>query len=264
MSLGHCSGCDKYKKLYDNGYCGDCQAMAAGVKMGEALMNYLPFKAKLIIAGILIFGYVYYHNTSGKSPQTETRAPAETAQKSENVAPPAPIPSVAPMSVAVVKAPEEATRQQNTVVDSNGKARAENVEAYNKIKEKVKVVDEEYEAVCGNPEYAAFFLKSPCDGSTISVAQLMDRTKITQEQKDVILKWRADTDAINNELNSLIRSDGTQADKQFAAYKVSVQPEIDKYNLDFYNGVITLGEYNQSRKDLTAKFIAEKRRIYHP
>jgi hypothetical protein len=46
-------------------------------------------------------------------------------------------------------------------------------------------------------------------------------------------------------------------------YISSIQPEIDKYNLDLLKGVITWGEYNQHKKDLNIRYNAERRKIFH-
>ncbi len=54
------------------------------------------------------------------------------------------------------------------------------------------------------------------------------------------------------------------ADKRWTDYLDATQPEIEKINLDLYKGVITWGEYNQLRKDLHAKMMAEQRRIFSP
>ena len=150
------------------------------------------------------------------------------------------------------KEPEK-QNQQNT--DQIGKQRAENIEEFKKIDAKAK-------AVCDKSEYAAFFLKTPCTGNQITLVYLADNTKISQEQKDIILKYRSEIDALSNARNALLRQVGAPADKRWADYMDSLQPEIDKYNLDLYNGVITWGEYNQRRKNLTAKLMVENRNIY--
>ena len=153
------------------------------------------------------------------------------------------------------KDPRQQTQQVRT--NPNGKTRAENMETFNKINAKAR-------AVCETPEYAPLFSVSPCDGTKITIVQEVDNNKITQEQKKILLKWRSEIDSIKDERNAFFRSAGNLANKRWADYLDSVQPEIDKYNLDFYNGVITLGQYNRFRKDLTAKIIAEQRRINQP
>ncbi len=52
------------------------------------------------------------------------------------------------------------------------------------------------------------------------------------------------------------------SDVQWVDLLDSIQPEIQKYNLDFYKGQLTWGEYNQRRKDMTEKMIKEYRRIF--
>ena len=151
---------------------------------------------------------------------------------------------------------KEPEQQKQKSMAPNGKTRSENMEIFKKINEKANVV-------CSKPEYAPLLSVSPCDTTKITIAQEADNNKITQEQKDILVKWRSDMDYMN-ERNAFFRSVGTPADKRWADYIDSVHPEIDKYNLDFYNGLITLGQYNQIRKEVTAKIFAEQRRINQP
>src|SRR5450830_217550 len=108
----------------------------------------------------------------------------------------------------------EQPKQQNT--DQNSKIRDDNIKAFNKINEKLAVI-------CNKAEYADIFLKSPCNANTITIAHLADNTKITQEQKDILLKWRTDMDGVTKERNAFFRSVGTPLDIQWADYADSVQ-----------------------------------------
>jgi hypothetical protein len=130
------------------------------------------------------------------------------------------------------------------------------------LREAFKKMDAQGKAICDKPEYAPLFLKSPCSSKDISLAHLADSSKITQEQKDILLRFRSEIDAHNKARNEFGRSDGFELDRQWADYLDSIQSEIDKYNLDLYKGDITWGEYNQLRKNLTAKIAAKGREIY--
>lgn len=48
MSQGACSVCHKFKKLYDNGACGDCQAVRTGERAGELLIGFVGKMIKMI------------------------------------------------------------------------------------------------------------------------------------------------------------------------------------------------------------------------
>ena len=92
---------------------------------------------------------------------------------------------------------------------------------------------------------------------------MADNQKITAAQKKIFLKWRSENSAVKKEMISYIRSNANNAqDRQQADYLDSIQPAIDGYNLDLYNGKISWGEYNKSRKDQMVKIQAEQRRIY--
>ena len=128
--------------------------------------------------------------------------------------------------------------------------------------EQIKIIDARGKAICDNPEYAILFLNTSCSGKDITFEQIADSSKITPEQKVVLPKFRTEMDAYSRERLEFIRSVGKNPGKQWADYVDSVQPEVDKYNLDLYNGVISWGEYNQKRKDFYARMQAEYRKIY--
>jgi len=129
----------------------------------------------------------------------------------------------------------------------------------------MKEFGDRVKAVCEKPEYADILLKTPCNGKEVTFEQIADSSKITAKQKTLLPKFRTEIDAINNESREYMHAHvRASADKQWTDYLDSIQPNIEKYNLDLYKGVITWGEYNQQRKDLTSKMIAEQRRIYSP
>ena len=150
------------------------------------------------------------------------------------------------------KEPEQ-TKHQNA--DQNGKIRDDNIKAFNKINEKFSVI-------CNKAEYSDIFLKSPCNANAITIANLADNTKISQEQKGALLKWRTEMDYVIKERNAFSRSVGNPLDIQWADYADSIQPDVDKFNLDLYNGVTTWGEYNQIRKNFSAKMDAAHRSMF--
>jgi hypothetical protein len=126
----------------------------------------------------------------------------------------------------------------------------------------IRKFDEKFNAVCAKPEYAAFFVKTTCSAKDITFEQLADSTKITQEQKTILPKYRTAVDIISKERSEYAHTNGPDGDKRWADYIDSTNPEVDKYNLDLYNGIITWGEYNQHRKDLSAKIQTEYKRMF--
>ena len=150
------------------------------------------------------------------------------------------------------KEPEQ-LKQQNA--DQNNKKKEDNIKAFSKINDK-------YVVVCNTAEYAELFLKSPCNANTITMTHLADNTKITKEQKVILLKWRTDMDGVIKERNIFVRGVGNPLESQWADYVDSVQPDVDKYSLDLYNGITTWGEYNQIRKNLYIKMDAAHRSMF--
>lgn len=127
----------------------------------------------------------------------------------------------------------------------------------------MKVFNDKSDAVCKKPEYAPILLKTACSAKDISFEQITDSSKITPAQKALLPKYRTEQDAISKETREYMHAHVVaDADKRWTDYLDSIQPEIEKINLDLYKGVITWGEYNQLRKDLYAKMMAESRKIY--
>jgi len=145
----------------------------------------------------------------------------------------------------------KAKEPDQTKIQNNGKTNAspEKIALWKKISEKSK-------AICNVQDYSALFSKTPCLASSITLVHLVDNTKVTQEQKILLLKWRADVDESNAEQRTFLQANGTVADKKVSDFYASNRATIDQYNLDLYNELITWGEYNKRRKELTEKMDA--------
>jgi hypothetical protein len=130
------------------------------------------------------------------------------------------------------------------------------------IDDKKSELDKAASLVCSNPEFSAYYAKSPCKASEISFSQLADKTKITSSQKNVLLKQ---IDAVGK-LNALsfqtqIQLFGQLGQKRADLFKSTAAPADEKNNLNLYNGLITWGEYNQIRKDIHIKFVNDANNI---
>jgi hypothetical protein len=128
----------------------------------------------------------------------------------------------------------------------------------------MKKFDEKAKAICAKPEYAALMVKTSCSSKDITFEQIADNTKITPEQKPIFIKNRTEIDAFMKEQQAYLHTLTDTGIIRWVNYLDSIQPEIDKYNLDLLNGVITWGEYNQRRKDLSARKMSEWRNIFQP
>ena len=121
---------------------------------------------------------------------------------------------------------------------------------------------EKSQAICDNKDYARLFVHTSCYAKEITPQQLADNTKITPEQKDVLLEYRMEVKNLIKKRVEYIRRYGDPKDKQYADYVNSIQPEVDKYIVNLYKSFITWGEFNQRRKDLYEDEISKREEIF--
>jgi hypothetical protein len=132
------------------------------------------------------------------------------------------------------------------------------------VEDTMKKFSEKHKAICAKPEYAALFVKTSCLVRDITFEQIADNTKIAPEQKPIFIKYRTEDDTVTKEQLAYMHTFTGSGYIRWVDYLDSTQSEIDKYNLDFLNGVITWGEYNQRRKEMNARQISERRNIFNP
>ncbi len=109
------------------------------------------------------------------------------------------------------------------------------------------------QARCNDPAFKAYFQKTSCLAKDITFDQMADSSKITPQQKPVLMAVKKSIDAQNGPaFDALKKVPNAPGEKMFSLYQ-SQQPEVDKNALDLYSGKITWGEYNQKRKELAAK-----------
>jgi hypothetical protein len=124
------------------------------------------------------------------------------------------------------------------------------VELSNKIK-----------SLCLEPAYSAYFAKTFCTPSELSLAMMSDRTKINQAQKDALNAWSQAYDKLADAFNEALPLTSA-ANKQMAEYnKIVAFPAAQKNRLDLYQGNITWAVYNRKRKDISDGIAAESRRV---
>ena len=116
--------------------------------------------------------------------------------------------------------------------------------------------------VCSNPEFIAYYAKTPCKASEITFSQLADKTKITPSQKIALVKQREAANRLNNlSSQTQIQLYGALGQKRVDLFKNSLEPADEKNNLNLYNGLITWGDFNQTRKDNSLKFANDLKNI---
>jgi hypothetical protein len=127
----------------------------------------------------------------------------------------------------------------------------------------MKKFNEKVYAICAKPEYAAISVKSACNVKDITFTQLADNTKIKSEQKNIFLKYLTEVNVVIKERSMYMHTLTNREDLLWADYLDSTQSEVDKYNLDLLNGVITWGGYSQRRQDLYEKRLSAFRHMFH-
>ena len=115
-------------------------------------------------------------------------------------------------------------------------------------------------AICQDPSFSAYYSKTPCKASDVSLAQLSDKSKITAAQRNAL-------DLLSPEF-SLLRKDVLLAQRnvggKYNAEKVQALQSAfdaeDMNRLDLYSGKINWGQFNINRKriskDLSTKMNA--------
>ena len=113
-------------------------------------------------------------------------------------------------------------------------------------------------ALCLEPVYAAYFAKTFCTPSELSLAMMSDRTKINSEALNA---WAQAYDKLAEEFNEALPLTSA-ANKQMAEYnKIVAFPAAQKNRLELYQGSITWAVYNRKRKEISDGIAAESRRV---
>lgn len=135
--------------------------------------------------------------------------------------------------------------QQQQLNISQNQSRVQNEQT--KFKDRI-------DQICTNPEYKLYYAKTACRQLDITFEQLADSSKITQQQKAVLVKWRATADAYFKENMAFQRTLGVRGNKIADLQQRFLVPKSESMALDLYNGKITWGEYNKQRKEMAIEF----------
>lgn len=134
---------------------------------------------------------------------------------------------------------------------------ANNSSMFQAISEKIK---QDSAFRCTNSDYAAIYAKTACKAEDITIEQMSDKSKITPAQKTNFSALRSSIDESLREGVDKDRKYGGPKGVKVGNYVESVyMPKLERLNLDLYNGKITWGDYNKSRKELYSelrKFIS--------
>lgn len=106
---------------------------------------------------------------------------------------------------------------------------------------------------CVNPAYLSFFSKTACDPQDITASQIADKKNATADEKAVLLKLKMEMQDSQKRALSAYRQYGGESGERSARVLESWQIFNDKNITDLYEGKQTWGDYNRSRKGLSAQ-----------
>lgn len=108
-------------------------------------------------------------------------------------------------------------------------------------------------ALCGKTEYQPLFQKTMCDGGSMTVEMLSDKTKITKQQKQLFTQYKAEYEAIWTLQMDLVQRSGGSVDKDFVAYVQSTITPATLINIsELYEGKKNWGQYNKEAMRVNA------------
>jgi hypothetical protein len=126
----------------------------------------------------------------------------------------------------------------------------------------IKAVRERQERNCADPKFSPYYSKTACGADKITFEQLADTSKISPAAKAIFAEMRNSVEALSREFMDLQRKyGGAVGAKRSDLYMTTAKVQIDKNNLDLYNGLTTWGEYNRRRQDIYREYQAAASRI---
>jgi len=129
-------------------------------------------------------------------------------------------------------------------------------------REKLTRLSNQIKALCTSPEYAAYFAKTFCTPADANIAMMSDKSKINNAEKLALNAWAQAYDNLATEMSEVLHA-GSVQNKQMALYTDSVAiPAAQKIRRELYEGKITWGQFNLSRKEIFDGILAETRRVH--
>lgn len=129
------------------------------------------------------------------------------------------------------------------------------------LKTEVNKIGKERKELCNREEFRLVIVKTPCNPESISLAQLSDNKIISEDEKTVFSKFRAEYTNLNNKLLEAIETKGDLKDKEFGLILGQIYLQADNNALNLFEGKITWGEFNKNRKEFNQKIKEERNRI---
>lgn len=133
-------------------------------------------------------------------------------------------------------------------------AQAQNRQRFEATKFRQEDLVQRRAALCDDKRFEAYYTKTSCKSSELSLAQLSDNSKITAAQKRALDQLSPEINGINKETLELQRNSTA---KNLSARITTLQNSIDadeRNRLNLYTGKITWGQYNNTRKEISKDY----------
>lgn len=116
-------------------------------------------------------------------------------------------------------------------------------------------------ALCGDSRFEAYFAKTACKISDLSLAQLADGSRVTPAQKKAMDQLSPELNSINRETINLQQSISGKSTGARVSTLQSAFDADEKNRLNLYTGKITWGQYNTTRKEIAKDFATKMNNI---
>src|SRR5262249_33371674 len=107
----------------------------------------------------------------------------------------------------------------------------------------------ELDALCVRADLQPHFSKTPCKPEDTTLEQMTDKSHITNAEKVALSKAWTESGRISKKMLAILR----QFNPQYASLMAAHRQEMEKEAADFYEGLITRGEYNKRRMEIWNK-----------
>lgn len=123
--------------------------------------------------------------------------------------------------------------------------------------QQIAQLDKDQKELCDSEKYKSIYQKSPCVIDNANLEQLADQAKISANEKSLFMAWHGERDSILKRRVAVNRSVGNPTATNIADLFERTRIKNENNALALYEGKITWGEYNKTRKDIAASGLQE-------
>ena len=120
------------------------------------------------------------------------------------------------------------------------------------VNQQIAQLEKDQKELCNREKYKAIYQKSPCGIDNANLEQLADQTKISANEKSLFMAWHGERDSILKRRVAIYRSAGKPTATNIADLFERTRIKDENNALALYEGKLTWGEYNKTRKDIAS------------